>query len=91
MISLLVLKKKSVCEYLELLKSSITLGFDVNVIIGIRANGSCNICTQFNKSFIPVKSRTPFKDIATVNVGTIAIARVTRTRFQRAQRICKNP
>lgn len=71
---------------MPLTKSPIIATLDVNAIVGNTANGNCNAITAFKISFMPVKLSMLLKK-ATQNVGTIAIKRVNKTRFQRAH--CK--
>lgn len=70
--------------------SPIIAAFDVKAISGITANGNCSVIITLRMSFIPVKSPISLK-YAMQNVGTMAIVRVNKTRFQRGHSKFKNP
>lgn len=75
---------------IPLTNSPIIATLDVNVMVGMTANGSCNVIIVFKRSFIPVKSSMLLK-YARQNVGTMAIIRVIKTRFHRGHCKFKKP
>lgn len=76
--------------YIPFRNSPIIWELLVNAIVGNVAKGNWRVIIAFKISFMPVKLSISLKN-ATRKVGTIAIIRVKRTRFQRAHCRFKNP
>ena len=76
--------------YSPFLKSPIMFSELVIDIIGSRAKGNWRAIKAFNISFIPDRSLMSW-NLATMNVGRIAMVLVRRTRFHRAHLKSRKP